>query len=129
MRHHGGVGTRILAVEDDERIRSAVKLALEDEGWIVDEAESGEEAMLILRERREKIDVVLLDLTMPQMDGEVTFHELRRIRPDLPVVFMSGHSEQDIATRLIGKTRVEFLHKPFSLDRLREKISAESCSQ
>ena len=42
MRHHGGVGTRILAVEDDERIRSAVKLALEDEGWIVDEAESGE---------------------------------------------------------------------------------------
>ena len=42
MGHHGAVGTRILAVEDDERIRSAVKLALEDEGWTVDEAGSGE---------------------------------------------------------------------------------------
>ena len=41
----GAVGTRILAVEDDERIRSAVKLALEDEGWTVDEAESGEQAI------------------------------------------------------------------------------------
>ena len=52
MGHHGGVGTRILAVEDDERIRSAVKLALEDEGWIVDEAESGEEAIETLPSAR-----------------------------------------------------------------------------
>ena len=44
MRHHGAVGTRILTVEDDERIRTAVKMALEDEGWKVDEAETGEDA-------------------------------------------------------------------------------------
>ena len=51
IRHHGGVGTRILAVEDDERIRAAVKLALEDEGWTVDEAESGEEAIEVFERK------------------------------------------------------------------------------
>ena len=50
--HHGCVGTRILAVEDDERIRTAVKLALEDEGWTVDEADSGEEALDAVRTAR-----------------------------------------------------------------------------
>jgi nitrogen-specific signal transduction histidine kinase/CheY-like chemotaxis protein len=115
----------VLVVDDEEAVCRVSQRMLEREGFEVFIAESGEEAMMALRQRPEKIDVVLLDLTMPQMDGEMTFHELRRIRPDLPVVFMSGHREQDIAMRLLGKTRVDFLHKPFSLEGLRDKISAE----
>ena len=61
------VGTRILAVEDDERIRSAVKLALEDEGWTVDEAESGEQAIELFAAAAP--DVVLIDIMLPGIDG------------------------------------------------------------
>ena len=60
MRQDVGVGTRILAVEDDERIRTAVKLALEDEGWEVQEAASGEEA--VVQFLREPADVVLIEI-------------------------------------------------------------------
>ena len=63
----GDVGTRILSVEDDERIRTAVKLALEDEGWTVDEAASGEEAIELFN--RASPDVVLIDIMLPGMDG------------------------------------------------------------
>src|ERR687898_724504 len=61
------VATRILSVEDDERIRTAVKLALEDEGWTVEEAETGEEALNSFQ--RQPADVVLIDIMLPGIDG------------------------------------------------------------
>ena len=61
------MGTRILTVEDDERIRTAVKMALEDEGWTVEETASGEEAIDAFG--REQADVVLIDIMLPGMDG------------------------------------------------------------
>ena len=63
MGHDGGVGTRILTVEDDERIRAAVKLALEDEGWTVVESGNGEDA--VEQFHRQPADVVLIDLMLP----------------------------------------------------------------
>ena len=63
MGHDGGVGTRILTVEDDERIRTAVKLALEDEGWTVEEAGNGEDALEPFH--RQPADVVLIDIMLP----------------------------------------------------------------
>ena len=62
-----GVGTRILAVEDDERIRTAVKLALEDEGWDVVEADTGEAALEAFGDQ--PADVVLIDIMLPGIDG------------------------------------------------------------
>ncbi len=67
MRHHCDVGTRILTVEDDERIRIAVKMALEDEGWIVEETGSGEDALEAFG--RQPADVVLIDIMLPGIDG------------------------------------------------------------
>ena len=75
MRQAGGVGTRILTVEDDERIRTAVKLALEDEGWDVAEAEDGEEALSAFN--AQPCDVVLIDIMLPGIDG---LEATRRIR-------------------------------------------------
>jgi two-component system cell cycle sensor histidine kinase/response regulator CckA len=114
----------VLVVDDDDDVRRVSQDMLEHAGFQVLTAESGQEAVLALRERRDSIDVVLLDLTMPQMDGETTFHALRRIRPDLPVVFMSGHGKPRVALRLSERTRVDFLGKPFSPEGLREKIVA-----
>ena len=70
------MGTRILTVEDDERIRTAVKLALEDEGWTVDEAGSGEEAIELFH--RAQPDVVLIDIMLPGIDGFELCRTLRR---------------------------------------------------
>ena len=61
------VATRILTVEDDERIRTAVKLALEDEGWTVEESETGEEALTAFN--RQPADVVLIDIMLTGLDG------------------------------------------------------------
>ena len=80
------VGTRILAVEDDERIRSAVKLALEDEGWTVDEAESGEEAIELFNQVAP--DVVLIDIMLPGIYGFELCRTIRRTS-DVPVVMVT----------------------------------------
>src|SRR4026208_799190 len=86
----GAVGTRILAVEDDERIRSAVKLALEDEGWTVDEAESGEQAIELFA--RTQPDVVLIDIMLPGIDGFELCRTIRRTS-DVPVVMVTARND------------------------------------
>ena len=80
------MGTRILSVEDDERIRTAVKLALEDEGWTVDEAGSGEEAIELFH--RATPDVVLIDIMLPGIDGFELCRTLRR-HSDVPIVMVT----------------------------------------
>ncbi|MBU6217106.1 MAG: response regulator, partial [Acidobacteria bacterium] len=70
------MGTRILAVEDDERIRTAVRLALEDEGWIVEEADTGEDALQAFA--RDPADVVLIDIMLPGIDGFEVCRSIRR---------------------------------------------------
>jgi DNA-binding NtrC family response regulator len=98
---------------------------LERRGFEVLEAEGGGAAVELFRECGREIGAVVLDLTMPGMDGEVTFQRLRAIRDDVPVILMSGHSEGDVAARLAGKTRADFLEKPFTLTELTEKVLAQ----
>ena len=76
------MGTRILAVEDDERIRMAVKMALEDEGWSVEEAASGEDAIESFT--RLPADVVLIDIMLPGIDGFELCRTLRK-SSDVPI--------------------------------------------
>ena len=85
-----GVGTRILTVEDDERIRTAVKLALEDEGWTVDEAGSGEEAIDLFH--RASPDVVLIDIMLPGIDGFELCRHLRKTS-DVPIVMVTARAD------------------------------------
>ena len=101
------VGIRVLAVEDDERIRASVKLALEDEGWIVDEAASGEEAITIFG--KHAADVVLIDIMLPGIDG---FELCRNIRKssDVPIVMVTARADtHDVVAGLeaeIGRAHV-----------------------
>jgi len=121
MRHHCAVGTRILAVEDDERIRSAVKLALEDEGWTVDEAESGEEAIDIFQ--RSSPDVVLIDIMLPGIDGFELCRTLRRTS-DVPVVMVTARNDTHDVVAGLEAGADDYLTKPFAPKELSARIRA-----
>jgi CheY-like chemotaxis protein/two-component sensor histidine kinase len=107
-------GERILVVEDDEVVRGLVSEALREAGYRVDAAASSAEA--IERAADTTIDLLITDVVMPRMGGDLLAHELRRRRPGLRVVFTSGYPS-DLASGRIGD-RDHFLQKPFSIDEL-----------
>jgi nitrogen-specific signal transduction histidine kinase len=115
-------GGTILVVDDDKTVLSVATRMLSHAGFDVIEVSSGEDAVRTLRERADRISAVLLDVTMPHMSGETTFEELRKIRPGLPVLFFSGHSEEDGASLTRGRQRTAFLRKPFFLAALTQKL-------
>ena len=112
----------ILVVDDEESIRAAVQLMLNEYGFEVVTASDGLQGVEIFRERSEDIVAVLLDMTMPKLDGEAAFMQLRGISPDIPVILMSGYNEHDIAERFEGKGLAGFVQKPFRPDTLIEML-------
>ena len=115
------MGTRILSVEDDERIRTAVKLALEDEGWTVDEAASGEEA--IERFHRCSPDVVLIDIMLPGIDGFELCRTLRR-NSDVPIVMVTARNDTHDVVAGLEAGADDYLTKPFAPKELSARIRA-----
>jgi PAS domain S-box-containing protein len=109
-----GYGT-ILLVDDEETIRNVGEEMLTMLGFDVLTAANGLQAMEIFRERQHEINGVLLDLTMPHMDGEETFRELRRMKPDVRVVISSGYNKQEVSQRFLGKGLAGFIQKPYKL--------------
>jgi CheY-like chemotaxis protein len=107
-----GKGT-ILVVDDEESIRTVAKMILEEFGFTVMTAGDGVQALSVYRESGDKVAAVLLDMTMPHMDGEETFRELRRIKADVRVILSSGYSEQDATVQFAGKGLAGFLQKPY----------------
>ena len=85
-------------------------------------ADDGLAGVATFRAQPYTIDCILLDISMPQMDGPQTLHEIRRIQPDARVVLMSGYDEQDVASQFAGQTLGGMLQKPFSPATLREHI-------
>ncbi|MGM0627027.1 MAG: response regulator, partial [Candidatus Fermentibacterota bacterium] len=69
------------------------------------------------------IGMVMLDLTMPGMDGEETFRLIRKTSPDLPVIVFSGYSREDLRRRFRGRSGVTFLQKPFTMDALKASLN------
>ena len=115
------MGTRILTVEDDERIRSAVKLALEDEGWTVDEAGSGEEAIEAFQ--RNSPDVVLIDIMLPGIDGFELCRNLRR-HSDVPIVMVTARNDTHDVVAGLEAGADDYLTKPFAPKELSARIRA-----
>jgi DNA-binding response OmpR family regulator len=115
------VGTRILSVEDDERIRTAVKLALEDEGWTVDEAGSGEEAIDLFH--RSVPDVVLIDIMLPGIDGFELCRTLRK-SSDVPIVMVTARNDTHDVVAGLEAGADDYLTKPFAPKELSARIRA-----
>ncbi|HEV8247888.1 MAG TPA: response regulator [Polyangiaceae bacterium] len=116
-----GSGT-ILIVDDEEVVRSVAARILQSFGFKALSAADGIEGLSRFRAHAEEIGAVLLDLTMPGMDGEAVFRELRAIRANVRVLLMSGFNEQDAIARFAGKGLAGFLQKPFTLEQLIEKL-------
>jgi len=115
------VGTRILTVEDDERIRTAVRFALEDEGWVVDEADNGEAA--VEKFTREPADVVLIDIMLPGMDGFELCRSIRRAS-DVPIVMVTARADTHDVVAGLEAGADDYLTKPFAPKELSARIRA-----
>ncbi len=116
-----GSGT-VLLVDDEQTIRSMGEEMLSILGFRVLTAADGYEALQLFGEHREEIDCVILDLTMPRMDGEQTFRELRGMDPGVRVIMCSGYSEQEISERFVSQGLTGFIQKPFKLTDLERAL-------
>ena len=119
----------VLLVEDEDAVRMGGMRALTSRGYTVHEASSGVEALEVYHELGGKIDIVVSDVVMPEMDGPTLLGELRKIRPDIKFVFVSGYAEDAFAKNLPADAKFGFLPKPFSLKQLatvvKEVLEAE----
>lgn len=104
----------LLLVDDEEMGLMLVKRLLCDAGFHVITAQSGFECLDIFRRGPHNFDLVLLDFTMPFMDGEETFGRLREIRPDVPIVLCAGFVEHEKLERMLHAGLSGFLRKPFA---------------
>jgi CheY-like chemotaxis protein len=119
-----GTGTgSILLVEDDTTVRRLTRTLLEKAGYQVTEAGNGREALAILGCPDARFDGVLTDLVMPEMGGVELAETLRESWPDLPVLFMTGYTEDQVILHGLQDPRSGVLHKPFTADALLHKLA------
>lgn len=115
------MGTRILYVEDDERIRSSVKLALEDEGWLVEESDTGEDA--IVKFGRNPTDVVLIDIMLPGIDGFEVCRSIRR-KSDVPIIMVTARADTHDVVAGLEAGADDYMTKPLQPKELSARIRA-----
>ena len=108
-------GEHILIVDDEPAIRKALRDVLEDEGYRVSAVGSGGEAVRAITD--EAPDLVFMDIWMPQMDGLETLAEVKRVRPELTVVMISGHGTIETAVKATRLGAWDFIEKPLSLEK------------
>jgi two-component system cell cycle sensor histidine kinase/response regulator CckA len=112
----------ILLVEDEEAVRSFAARALRMRGYEVLEASGGEEALEIVREHAATIHLLVTDVVMPNMDGPTLVRAVKRLRPDMAVIFMSGYAEEAFRRNDEKAEELHFLPKPFGLKQLAAKV-------
>jgi len=115
-------GGTVLIVDDEEMIREVASVMLEDMGFEVLNAVDGCDGVDVYRQHQDKIVAVLLDMTMPRLDGEGCFRELKTIDSNVKVILSSGYNEQDIANRFTGEGLVGFVQKPYNPEELEKSL-------
>jgi PAS domain S-box-containing protein len=117
-----GAGETILVVEDEELVRDFACRFLRNEGYVTRESSDGMDALVLLRMQPDTIDLVLTDAVMPRMSGRELAEHVARLRPGLPVLFMSGYTNDEIIRRGLLTPGAPFLQKPFSPEALAAKV-------
>ncbi|MDX8409882.1 MAG: PAS domain S-box protein [Mariprofundales bacterium] len=112
----------VLIIDDEEDIRTAAAMMLEDIGLHTLTAMDGEDGVRVYRQHQDAIDAVLLDMTMPKLDGKGCFRELRRINPEVKVILSSGYNEQESTSMFAGQGLAGFLQKPYFPEKLQEQF-------
>ena len=108
----------ILLVEDEEMVRNLARTVLKMHGFAVLEAANGDEALLICQQYDGPIHLLLTDVVMPRMSGKELAERLARIRPDMPVLYMSGYPDQAIMNHGVVEGDIALIGKPFTPDAL-----------
>ncbi|MGC9053930.1 MAG: PhnD/SsuA/transferrin family substrate-binding protein [Candidatus Hydrogenedens sp.] len=103
----------ILIAEDELSVRSVAMRILEQAGYRVLSAKDGEECVKLFLENINAIDLVILDVIMPIMDGKEVYEKIKAIRPDLPVLFSTGYSENSIHTNFVLDKNLNLINKPY----------------
>jgi PAS domain S-box-containing protein len=104
---------RVLLVDDEEHVRAVAKQILEHSGFQVTMAVDGRDALAKFSENPHDFDIVLMDISMPHIDGVAAYKAMRKIRSDCKVLLMSGYSEQQATNSLTGRSFGGFIQKPF----------------
>ncbi len=113
----------VLVIDDEEVVREMARRTLERDGYTVLVAESGPAAIDILKRRPGKVDLAVLDLSMPGMNGEEVLPALRRLRPEMKVFVSSGYSEAEAMSMFHGQRVSGFIQKPYTSAALAERVS------
>ena len=109
-------------MDDEEIVRTAQSTVLEKMGYRVLEAADGLEAVEVFKKRGKEIDLVVLDIAMPVMDGEETFKMLKALDPEVQVLVASAYSQEGKVARILNSGAKDFIQKPFDLESLAYKI-------
>jgi len=117
LSRFSGHGT-ILLVDDDDSLRQALARQLTSMGYEVIQARGGTEGVELFRRHAAQVQVVLLDVTMPDMNGDRMLREIQNVRRDVPALVMSGYSSRDVRELFAGCPVVGFLQKPFGVELL-----------
>ena len=115
-------GVRVLVADDEPSVLEVARTMLESLGFEVAVASNGREAVDAVGADPSSLRVVLLDLTMPVLGGVGAFHEIRALAPHVPVVLMSGNTEQDAAEELMRSGLAACIQKPFTLATLADRL-------
>jgi two-component system, cell cycle sensor histidine kinase and response regulator CckA len=115
---------RILVVDDEDAARGLIQTVLEHFGYRVLLARSGLEALELFARQSEDVDLVILDLTMPVMNGAKVLPKLRAIRPSVPIVVSSGYDKNEALQQCEPSTADGFLQKSFNLTELAQAVKA-----
>ena len=115
-------GKRILLADDDPMMRNSIRLTLEQAGYSVMVADSGETAWQIFSKSPSSFDLLITDISMPALDGASLAHRVRLLRPHLRIILISGYFDEKATGGLVKEGRAEFLAKPFGLDTLMDKV-------
>jgi CheY-like chemotaxis protein len=111
-----------LVVDDEPTVLEFVSQALELIGFKTTTARDGAEAVEAFTKAPERFDLVLLDLTMPRMDGREALREIRLIRPEVPVILSSGFSDQEFLKETASESNLLFLQKPYQIKELKQIV-------
>lgn len=117
-------GGLVLVVDDEPSIREAGVAMLEQLGFQCLQASDGHEAVEFVRSRGADLRLVLLDLSMPRLDGREAFHQIHALHPELKVILSSGFDIQETARGIVGQGLAGFLQKPYRLSELKSALQA-----
>ena len=112
----------ILIIDDEDVVRRAARATLEHFGYTVFEASDGRDGADLFSRLHDRISLVLLDLTMPRMDGHEVWRFVRRVRPDMKIVISSGFDESEAVRQFSESTGLDFIQKPYTASALVRKI-------